>query len=308
MITYVKMNIFESPAQVIVNTVNTVGVMGKGIAKQFKEFYPEMFKEYQRFCELKLLEVGKLWIYKTENKWILNFPTKKHWRNPSKIDYIEEDLQKFVANYKEKGIRSISFPPLGCGNGGLNWEKEVKPLMEKYLKNLDIDIFIHVPIDNKEIRKREHQNIVEVKEWLYSEPMSLSFIEVWEDVKMKIGTSHVINTWRISYEMTLTYSKEYEEDVIILQNMGESNIQKQLAKSSLLEAWGLLRQNSVLTEKTFPSHLRKVKEEIYYVLLLLPYVDTLTVLSTNDGKEVLEKGIRLNPLANSSGIQEVLSL
>lgn len=149
MITYVKMNIFESPAQVIVNTVNTVGVMGKGIAKQFKEFYPEMFMEYQRFCELKLLEVGKLWIYKTENKWNLNFPTKKHWRNPSKIDYIEEDLQKFVANYKEKGIRSISFPPLGCGNGGLNWEKEVKPLMEKYLKNLDIDIFIHVPIDKK---------------------------------------------------------------------------------------------------------------------------------------------------------------
>lgn len=76
MITYVKMNIFESPAQVIVNTVNTVGVMGKGIAKQYKTLYPEMFKEYQKFCEAKLLDVGKLWIYKTENKWVLNFPTK----------------------------------------------------------------------------------------------------------------------------------------------------------------------------------------------------------------------------------------
>lgn len=156
MITYVKMNIFESPAQVIVNTVNTVGVMGKGIAKQYKTFYPEMFKEYQKFCEAKLLEVGKLWIYKTENKWILNFPTKKHWRNPSKIEYIEEGLQKFVDTYKEKGIRSISFPPLGCGNGGLNWENEVKPLMEKYLKDIDIDVFIHVPMDRMAIKKREH--------------------------------------------------------------------------------------------------------------------------------------------------------
>lgn len=77
MITYVKMDIFESPAQVIVNTVNTVGVMGKGIAKKYKVLYPEMFREYQKFCEMKLLEVGKLWIYKSENKWILNFPTKK---------------------------------------------------------------------------------------------------------------------------------------------------------------------------------------------------------------------------------------
>jgi len=146
MITYVKMNIFESPAQVIVNTVNTVGVMGKGIAKQYKTFYPEMFKEYQKYCEEKLLEVGKLWIYKTENKWILNFPTKEHWRSPSKIEYIEKGLQKFVDTYEEKGIRSISFPPLGCGNGGLNWESEVKPLMEKYLKSIDIDIFIHLPM------------------------------------------------------------------------------------------------------------------------------------------------------------------
>lgn len=147
MITYVEMNIFDSPAQVIVNAVNTVGVMGKGIAKQYKTSYPEMFKEYKKFCEEQLLEVGKLWIYKTEDKWILNFPTKDHWRNPSKIEYIEKGLQKFVDTYKEKEIYSISFPALGCGNGGLNWEYEVKPLMEKYLESIDIDVFIHLPIE-----------------------------------------------------------------------------------------------------------------------------------------------------------------
>lgn len=86
---YVRQNIFESPAQVIVNAVNTVGVMGKGIAKQYKQLYPEMYKQYRYFCEQDMLEIGKLWLYQDKSKWILNFPTKKHWRSPSKIEYIE---------------------------------------------------------------------------------------------------------------------------------------------------------------------------------------------------------------------------
>ncbi|OJF94697.1 macro domain-containing protein [Alkalibacterium sp. 20] len=150
MLLYVKQDIFESPAQVIVNTVNTVGVMGKGIAKKYKQLYPDMYKQYREYCEQGLLDIGKLWLYKDENKWILNFPTKKHWRNPSKIDYIEKGLKKFVSTYEEKGIYSISFPQLGTGNGGLDWETEVKPLVDKYLKNLPIDIFVHI-VDGSEI-------------------------------------------------------------------------------------------------------------------------------------------------------------
>jgi len=80
MITFVKGNLFESPAKVLVNTVNTVGVMGKGIAKTFKEIYPDMFKEYQGFCEKGQFKIGQLWLYTTKHKWILNFPTKKQWR------------------------------------------------------------------------------------------------------------------------------------------------------------------------------------------------------------------------------------
>lgn len=142
MIKYIKGDLFSSPAQVLVNTVNLDGVMGKGIALKFKKLYPEMFKKYQSFCENKMLEIGKLWLYKSETKWILNFPTKIHWRNPSKIEYIEKGLQKFVAMYREKNITSIAFPKLGCGNGGLKWE-DVKPLMDHYLKNLPIDIYVY---------------------------------------------------------------------------------------------------------------------------------------------------------------------
>lgn len=145
MITYVVSDLLKSPADVLVNTVNTVGVMGKGIANDFKKVYPEMFVRYQKLCERGQFNIGQLWIFKKKNKWVLNFPTKKHWRNPSKIEYIENGLEKFVKTYAEKGITSISFPMLGCGNGELNWETEVRPLMEKYLRNIPIDIYSSLP-------------------------------------------------------------------------------------------------------------------------------------------------------------------
>ena len=88
MITYVQGNLFESPAQVLVNTVNTVGVMGKGIALQFKKIYPDMFKEYRDLCERKQFKIGSLHLYKTPHKWILNFATKREWRRPSQLQYI----------------------------------------------------------------------------------------------------------------------------------------------------------------------------------------------------------------------------
>ena len=123
-ITIVRGNIFNTKAQTIVNTVNCVGVMGKGIALVFKLRYPFMFDIYKGFCKSKHIGIGKLWLYKGEpgEPWVLNFPTKFHWKYPSKIEYIELGLEKFVASYKEKGITSIAFPMLGTNNGGLSKE------------------------------------------------------------------------------------------------------------------------------------------------------------------------------------------
>ena len=145
MLTYLKGDLLSSPAQVQVNTVNTVGVMGKGIALQFKKKYPEMFTAYQRVCEKRQIDTGKLYLWKSPEKWVLMFPTKKHWRNPSRMEYIESGLQKFVDNYERLGIESIAFPKLGCGNGGLEWSA-VKIIMEKYLRPLPISIYIYILI------------------------------------------------------------------------------------------------------------------------------------------------------------------
>lgn len=142
MLIYRRTSILESSAQTLVNTVNCVGVMGKGIALAFKEREPKMFTAYEKLCEQKKLAPGKLWLWQGVDSWVLNFPTKKHWRNPSKLEWIEAGLKKFVSAYAALGIREISFPRLGCGNGGLDWD-EVRPLMESYLSSLPIPIFIH---------------------------------------------------------------------------------------------------------------------------------------------------------------------
>lgn len=143
-ITIINGNIFNTKAQTIVNTINCVGVMGKGIALVFKLRYPSMFEAYKNYCKQKLIEIGKLWIYRGEmsDPWVLNFPTKKHWKFPSEYEYIEKGLQKFVDTYKERGITSIAFPLLGANNGGLDKDK-VMDIMLSYLSKCDIPVEIY---------------------------------------------------------------------------------------------------------------------------------------------------------------------
>ena len=144
-ITFKKGNIFSSDKQTIVNTINCVGVMGKGVALGFRLRYPEMYEKYKEFCKNKQITIGKLWLYKRpqeDSKWVLNFPTKFHWKYPSKMEYLEAGLQKFVETYKEKGITSIAFPLLGTHNGGLD-KIEVLNMMHFYLEKCYIPIEIY---------------------------------------------------------------------------------------------------------------------------------------------------------------------
>lgn len=137
-------NIFEFKGDMIVNTVNCVGAMGAGIARQYRDRYPAMYDRYQWLCRNGLFDVGMLWIYNAYDYRVLNFPTKLDWKNDSKIEYIEAGLIKLVVKYKEYGITSICFPPLGCGKGNLKWS-DVKPLIIKHLQNTDMDVYLISP-------------------------------------------------------------------------------------------------------------------------------------------------------------------
>jgi len=138
-------DILKSKAQTLVNTVNCVGIMGKGIALEFKNRFPEMFRDYIQRCERNEVNVGVPYLYKSLfGPQIVNFPTKEHWKSVSKIGDIEKGLDYLVSHYKEWGITSLAIPPLGCGNGQLEWAA-VGPLIYRKLKHLDIPIEIYAP-------------------------------------------------------------------------------------------------------------------------------------------------------------------
>jgi O-acetyl-ADP-ribose deacetylase (regulator of RNase III) len=149
MIRYTQGNLLEADAQALVNTVNTVGVMGKGVALMFKDTYPENFKAYEEACKLNEVQLGKMFVTERREmfgpKWIINFPTKSHWRYPSKIEWIVQGLEDLKRVITENGIKSVALPPLGAGNGGLAW-KDVRPRIEAALGALsDVEVIVYEP-------------------------------------------------------------------------------------------------------------------------------------------------------------------
>lgn len=148
MIRYTQGNILESDATALVNTVNLVGVMGKGIALQFKNQFPHNYTLYQKACQEKAIGIGRLLVTEDQSvfgtKTIINFPTKKDWRKPSEYSYIEEGLNDLIRVIEEYRITSIAIPPLGAGNGGLIWDK-VKEMIESKLSHLDLAITVYEP-------------------------------------------------------------------------------------------------------------------------------------------------------------------
>ena len=146
-ITEITGNIFTSECQTLVNTVNCVGVMGAGIALEFKFRHPAMFSKYVAHCRNGMIATGSLWLYKpppdsSDDRWVLNFPTKKHWKDPSKHEYLVMGLRKFLENYKARGIESVAFPLLGATHGKLA-EGDSLSWMRHYLAQCDIPVEIY---------------------------------------------------------------------------------------------------------------------------------------------------------------------
>lgn len=149
MIVIKKGNLLTDEAEALINTVNCVGVMGKGIALQFKQAFPEMFTEYQKACRKEEVQPGKMHVVETKSlfnpKYIINFPTKRHWKNRSRMDDIESGLVDLIKVVNKLEIKSIAVPPLGCGNGGLKWS-DVRPKIESAFEQIqDVEVHLYEP-------------------------------------------------------------------------------------------------------------------------------------------------------------------
>lgn len=157
MISFTKGNLLEANVEALVNTVNTVGVMGKGIALMFRESFPDNFDAYARACRKRELRIGKMFLTERTDlfgpRWIINFPTKTHWRVTTRKQWVEEGMQDLVRVIREKEIRSIAIPALGCGSGGLHW-RDVRPVIVRALEQVDgIEAIVYGPTS-------KYQNVV----------------------------------------------------------------------------------------------------------------------------------------------------
>ncbi|SEL57733.1 O-acetyl-ADP-ribose deacetylase (regulator of RNase III), contains Macro domain [Bosea lupini] len=258
MLTYVRTNLFDSPAQTLVNTVNTVGVMGKGIALQFRERYPKMFLAYREICKSGTLDVGKLHLWKDNDHWILNFPTKTTWKNPSKIEYITSGLDTFVESYKDMGISSISFPPLGCGNGNLDW-LEVKPIMERYLSKLDIQVYVH--------DKQVTRGFVPEHREKHVDRIPTTFEEFLVDIRDQMRSTSG-NFLTLKGRSRFCASWHDDGGILIDRSSGHDVIRPE----HIEWAWVSL-QSGILSVDQFPGRdSQKSKSYLFSILSELPYI------------------------------------
>jgi O-acetyl-ADP-ribose deacetylase (regulator of RNase III) len=262
MLTYLTTSLFKSPAQTLVNTVNTVGVMGKGIAKTFKQLYPEMYQEYRQLCRAGKMDIGKLYIYRTPNKIIVNFPTKKHWRSRSRVEYIEAGLQEFVRIYDKYGISTVSFPQLGCGNGELNWEKQVQPVMERYLKNLPIAVYIHLYLQQTDFvpERLDAQYARQVQQ----ERRVIPFSQVWQDLQALTTVQQQLDMFTPKVEM--------DGERILFQRQSSPSLT--VYRQDVEDLWNTLRLNGTISINQVPEPIRAdgATECIFDWLTKLSYV------------------------------------
>lgn len=288
MITYVDITLFESPAQTLVNTVNTVGVMGKGIAAVFKKLYPEMFQKYRYLCQQKKLSVGKLYIYRTPNKIIVNFPTKEHWRNPSHISYIEAGLQKFVEIYQDYGISSVAFPQLGCGHGELDWDRQVQPLMEHYLQKLPIPVYIHIYTKSPDFIPERFDS--SFAKQMRLERQQISANQVWNDLQ-RIISSNSSHSLQLDLLTTVTMDEEHilfryltSEDIIIY-------------RQDIEDLWSILRLRGTLRERDFPQPINNTlaTASLFDLLKRLDYIRPISLGTRNGGALYRVEGLQYVP-------------
>lgn len=279
MITYVYGDIFYSPAQVLVNPVNTVGAMGSGLAYDFKRFFPDMFEQYRDICQRDEFDVGQLILYRTAHKWILNFPTKRHFRAESKLEYLEDGLKKFVRLYPHLNISSISFPAIGTGEGKLNWD-DVRPLMEAYLEPLPIQIYIHL-IEEGVTNPANQSSTRAMRSWLNGQPRIVSFNEFWKSllriIRREKGYEDVVG--HLPFKVVATDAKGRQRLSMKITPRRGSSIY--LTESQLRDLWQYIRRAGYVMPQNLPTGLDEHSNHIMALLVQLPLLRSVELSRPN---------------------------
>jgi O-acetyl-ADP-ribose deacetylase (regulator of RNase III) len=294
MLTYMTLDLFDSPAQALVNTVNTVGVMGKGIAASFKKLYPDMYNQYRRLCQEGKLTIGRLHLYRTANKIIVNFPTKEHWRQRSRVEYIEAGLEKFATHYGDYGISSVSFPQLGCGHGELDWERQVRPVMERYLHHLPIPVYIHLypqpPDFVPERLNGEYAKQVQL------ERQRISTDWLWQDLRRLVGQAYRLTLFGPIVEM--------EEERILFRPLDGQGKLVVVYRQDVEELWNSLRLRGTVREIEVPQPIGE-QGATAWLFELLKQVEYICPVDLRTRDHKTSNGLRYVPPPDTAASEDV---
>jgi len=250
MIQYTDTTVFNVGVQTIVNTVNCVGVMGAGLALEYQLRFPEMYQEYVERCKRKSITTGRPYLYKGyEIPWIMNFPTKNHWKYPSKIEWLEQGLDYFIKNYQRGGITSIAFPKLGCENGGLNWD-DVRDVMEKYFQKVKIDVYICL---DQELEASGIEGIMVDLVNNQQNQFWIPALEVRDDLAEKILKSLPINRFRDLRKISGIGKQTYNDLFKLLYSIVVKR------NSELSECANTAEQNQLISETFEPVTLAQTE-------------------------------------------------
>ncbi|MGJ3240027.1 MAG: macro domain-containing protein [Anaerolineae bacterium] len=247
MIHYIHGDLFYSPARVLVNPVNTVGAMGSGIAHDFKRFFPEMYEQYRDLCQRDAFNIGQLLLYRGSHKWVLNFPTKRHFRATATLNHIEDGLKKFVQIYAEQGITSVSFPALGAGDDALDWA-EVKPVMEGYLDPLPIAVYVHLHTINTASQRR---SIRIMKHWLTQRPAQVTFARFWQELVALAQQPHTAHDFPFKLVATVAQGRQ-RLSLKLLPRQGETIF---LPETQLRDLWQYVVRAGYVLPQNLPAGL-----------------------------------------------------
>ncbi|MCU0498824.1 MAG: macro domain-containing protein [Anaerolineae bacterium] len=288
MILYVADDLFQSPAKVLVNAVNTVGVMNHGNAADFKRFYPTMFAHYQALCDREQLTIGRLFLHQTAHKWVLNVPIKAHWREKATLQAIESGLQKFVSIYAEYGITSASFPTLGSED--LSWETEIRPLMEAYLDPLPIITYVH----HYDSGAAASRNTRAIAAWLSQSPQAIAFEQFWRDLVQQIKRRTTYQTEQ-GDEFQVGQDSKTRAKHLVISRDGHSSF---FSESMLADLWSYLGEAGYCLPRNLPVHAA----ELITLLSTLPYLRPVA-LATVGG--AMHTGLHYIPMGRGNQTHRV---
>lgn len=266
MLITVEAEIFQSPARVLLNPVNTAGVMSSGVSAEFKRFFPQAFTHYRSLCEAGQIEPGRLFFHQADYRTILHFPIKRHWRTAATVEIIEAGLQKLSTVWADQGIHTLAIPRFA--EGELNWDSVVRPLLETYLAPLPIPVYIHhQPVPDT------RRNIKQLDQSLNQPPLHLPFSRIWKDMRRIVRRTNGQCVTGGNHAYTVAFQDSTRYSRLVITPAGEASMAVSMA--ALGELWEMLQRARLLLSVQFPSELESA---VPYIIPLFARTDDVRVV------------------------------